>query len=79
MEHEMRAEYAEAAEDAEAGSPRAGGPVKLWHMVRLDDTRSMCGRELRPDAAVQSADVWGTAAAEPFCHSCGALYLREVP
>ncbi|MEF3115953.1 hypothetical protein [Streptomyces chrestomyceticus] len=76
MEHEMRAEH---AEDAEAGSPQAGGPVKLWHMVRLDGTRSMCGRELRPDAAVQSADAWGTAAAEPFCHSCGALYLREVP
>lgn len=82
MEHEMRAEYAEdagGAAGAEAGSSQAHAPVKLWHMVRLDGTRSMCGRELRPDAAVQSADAWGTAAAEPFCHSCGALYLREVP
>ncbi|MFK8849020.1 hypothetical protein [Streptomyces sp. Ac-502] len=72
MEHEMRAEY------AEGGSPQEGAPVKLWHMVRLDGTQSMCGRELRPDAAVQPSDAWGTAAGEPFCHSCGALYLREV-
>ncbi|MFH8348101.1 hypothetical protein [Streptomyces sp. NPDC018045] len=74
MEHEMRAEYAEAE-----APPSADTPVKLWHMVRLDATQSMCGRELQPEAAVQSADAWGTAAAEPFCHSCGALYLREVP
>ncbi|WP_030375293.1 hypothetical protein [Streptomyces rimosus] len=74
MEHEMRAEY------ADGGSPRApDARVKIWHMVRLDGTLSMCGRELQPDAAVQSADAWGTSAAEPFCHSCGALYLREVP
>ncbi|MEV5593112.1 hypothetical protein [Streptomyces sp. NPDC052496] len=72
MEHEMRAEY------AEADSPPKDAPVKLWHMVRLDGTQAMCGRELQPEAAVQPADAWGTAAAEPFCHSCGALYLREV-
>ncbi|MEN2421795.1 hypothetical protein AABB02_27290 [Streptomyces rimosus] len=74
MEHEMRAEY------ADDGSPREpDARVKIWHMVRLDSSLSMCGRELQPDAAVQSADAWGTSAAEPFCHSCGALYLREVP
>lgn len=74
MEHEMRAEY------ADGGSPGgADAPVRMWHMVRLDGTLSMCGRELQPEAAVQPADAWGTPAAEPFCHSCGALYLREVP
>ncbi|MFF2924744.1 hypothetical protein ACFVTP_20465 [Streptomyces celluloflavus] len=73
MEHEMRAEY------EESGPPRADAPVKIWHMVRLDGAHAMCGRELDPAAATQSAETWGTPAGEPFCHSCGAMYLREHP
>lgn len=74
MEHEMRAEY----EEGVAPRPEAA-PVKLWHMVRLDGTLAMCGRELDESAATQSADAWGTPKAEPFCHTCGAMWLREVP
>ncbi|MEU5267807.1 hypothetical protein [Streptomyces hygroscopicus] len=74
MQHEMRAEY-------EEGSPGrvAGAPVKIWHMVRANGTTAMCGRELDPDAETQAADLWGSADSGPFCHSCGAMYLREVP
>ncbi|NGO74059.1 hypothetical protein [Streptomyces boncukensis] len=74
MEHDMRAEYAEGV------SPR--GPdarVKIWHMVRRDGTTAMCGRPLAPGAATQPSELWGTPEGEPFCHTCGALYLREVP
>ncbi|MGG7570239.1 hypothetical protein [Streptomyces sirii] len=74
MEYEMRAEY------EEGGSPaQADAPVKIWHMVRLDETQAICGHDLDPGSATQPSDAWGTHAAEPFCHSCGALYLREVP
>ncbi|MFG2830035.1 hypothetical protein ACGFWI_21640 [Streptomyces sp. NPDC048434] len=73
MEHEMRAEYEEGV------LPHADTPVKIWHMVRLEGTIAMCGRELAPAAATQTAAVWGTPKGEPFCHSCGAMYLREHP
>ncbi|MCQ4043715.1 hypothetical protein ACFOSC_11385 [Streptantibioticus rubrisoli] len=74
MEHEMRAEYEEGVSPQQEGAT-----VKIWHMVRLGGTTAMCGRELDPAAATQPADAWGTPKGEPFCHSCGALYLREVP
>lgn len=74
MEHEMRAEY---EEDSSPRDPEAR--VKIWHMVRLDDVDAMCGRRLDPNASTQPAEAWGTPEGEPFCHSCGALYLREVP
>ena len=74
MEHEMRAEYAEGAAPGQQDAE-----VKIWHMVRLEGTTAMCGRELYADAPTQPADAWGTPQGEPFCHSCGALYLREVP
>ena len=73
MEHEMRAEYEEGV------LPHEDTPVKIWHMVRLEGTTAMCGRELAPAAATQSAEAWGTRQGEPFCHTCGALYLREHP
>lgn len=72
MRHEMRAEYAPGVEPAENVA------VKIWHMVRREQTTAMCGRELGERAATQSEDLWGRTE-EPFCHSCGALYLREVP
>lgn len=74
MYHQMRAEYSRGDEGRLAGEP-----VKIWHMVRGEETTSMCGRELGPAAPTQSADLWATERAGPFCHSCGALYLREVP
>ncbi|WP_326598433.1 hypothetical protein [Streptomyces sp. NBC_01803] len=73
MRHLMRAEY----EDAEPGTGRPG-PVKTWHMVRGEDAVAMCGRVLQPGAEALSDEEWGRTA-EPFCHTCGALYLREVP
>ncbi|MGK5532581.1 hypothetical protein [Streptomyces sp. URMC 129] len=71
MRHLMRAEH----EDAESADP---GAVKTWHMVRGEESVAMCGRELRPDARTLPEAEW-FAAAEPACHTCGALYLREVP
>ncbi|MFF4649505.1 hypothetical protein [Streptomyces sp. NPDC001380] len=68
MAYEMRAEY-----DAEDGA------IRHWHMVEDGGVRALCGRDLDPGAPTQSADAWGSEAAEPFCHSCGALYLRQVP
>ncbi|MEV0370184.1 hypothetical protein AB0I10_10200 [Streptomyces sp. NPDC050636] len=73
MEHEMRAEYEEGV------LPHEDTPVKIWHMVRRDGTTAMCGRPLAPAAATQSAEGWGTPTSEPFCHTCGAMYLREHP
>lgn len=72
MRYEMRAEY--GPDD----QPAPDAPVKIWHMVRTGATSALCGRELAPEAATQSDEMWGRMT-EPFCHSCGALYLREVP
>ncbi|SFD57215.1 hypothetical protein [Streptomyces aidingensis] len=69
MEHAMRAEYPH-------DDPGAG--VKSWHMVRGEGNAAMCGRELLPDAELRPDSDWGTTA-EPMCHTCGAMYLREVP
>lgn len=70
----MRAEYPEGV------SPRdAGARVELWHMVRGGAATAMCGRELDPAAATMSSDAWATSEATPFCHTCGALFLRETP
>ncbi len=68
MRHVVRAEYKDDPPDA----------VKTWHMVRGDGNVAMCGRELRPDAESRPDTAWGRTR-EPFCHTCGALYLREVP
>ncbi|MCT9088764.1 hypothetical protein N4G70_07755 [Streptomyces sp. ASQP_92] len=56
-----------------------GETLKEWHMVRGEEQRSMCGRDLAEGAAELPDDAWGTDSARPFCHTCGALYLREVP
>ncbi|MEO3753350.1 hypothetical protein [Streptomyces sp. B6B3] len=82
MRHQIRAEYADTETRAEDDPGRRGrdeGPaVKTWHMVREDEPAAMCGRALTPDAAVLSEEEWGRTD-ESFCHTCGALYLREVP
>ncbi|UGY94568.1 hypothetical protein [Streptomyces gobiensis] len=78
MRYEMRAEYGPAGRSEESPEPAALGPVKVWHMVREGETAALCGRDLSAQAATQSAEAWG-ATTEPFCHTCGALYLREVP
>ncbi|MEU0282897.1 hypothetical protein ACIOGX_10425 [Streptomyces sp. NPDC088147] len=74
MEYEMRAQYAEGASPHDA-EPR----FEIWHMTRLDRTTALCGRELDPDAATQSAHAWGTPAGQPLCHACGASYIHQVP
>ncbi|MFC0599578.1 hypothetical protein [Streptomyces palmae] len=73
MQHEMRAEYEEGSSGRVAGAP-----VMIWHMVRGAGTAALCGRELAADAETLPAEEWG-AAEETRCHSCDAVYLREVP
>jgi hypothetical protein len=68
MRHRMRAEYV-------ADRP---GVVKTWHMVRGEEAVAMCGRTLPAGADTLSDQDWGRTP-EPDCHTCGALYLREVP
>ncbi|MFD9789936.1 hypothetical protein ACFWXK_03195 [Streptomyces sp. NPDC059070] len=69
MEHHIVAEMIEPG----------GSTLKEWHMVRGDAAVSMCGRELDLKEKNLPADAWGTEQARPFCHTCGALFLREVP
>ncbi|WP_432096364.1 hypothetical protein [Streptomyces sp. bgisy100] len=71
-----RAKRRRKQREAEDGSGL--GAVKMWHMVRNSGTTALCGRELDPRAAIRPEDSWGTTR-EPFCHTCGATYLREVP
>ncbi|MFG3280856.1 hypothetical protein [Streptomyces sp. NPDC048111] len=56
-----------------------GDTLKEWHMVRGDEQHAMCGHELEANAEEQPDGAWGTDTAHPFCHTCGALYLRETP
>ncbi|GAA0585106.1 hypothetical protein [Streptomyces crystallinus] len=56
-----------------------GDTLKEWHMVRAGQEVSMCGRTLDMTRPQLPADAWGTEQARPFCHTCGALFLREVP
>ncbi|WP_371650217.1 MULTISPECIES: hypothetical protein [unclassified Streptomyces] len=69
MEHHIVAEMIEPG----------GSTLKEWHMVRAGQSVSMCGRELDMNEQELPADAWGTERARPFCHTCGALFLREVP
>ncbi|MGP4109901.1 hypothetical protein ACTWP5_03145 [Streptomyces sp. 4N509B] len=73
MRHQMRAEY-----DGQAAGEPDGAAVRSWHMVRGDEHVAMCGRALEPGARTLPESEWGRTA-EPFCHTCGAMYLREVP
>lgn len=68
MVYEMRAEYAPDA---------TSGPVRRWHMTRNGDLSALCGHAVAADAETMSEDGWGKTLA-PFCHLCGALYLRQV-
>lgn len=69
MKHELRAEYAD---------DERRDTVKSWHIVRGGETEAMCGHLLLPDAEARPDTDWGRTP-EPMCHTCGALYLREVP
>ncbi|MFG2191433.1 hypothetical protein [Streptomyces sp. NPDC048639] len=75
--HELRAEH-RAAAPGQSGRLGGLGPVKTWHMVRGSGTTAMCGRALDPVAASRPEEDWGRTR-EICCHTCGALYLREVP
>ncbi|GAB3116537.1 hypothetical protein GCM10027160_25830 [Streptomyces calidiresistens] len=88
MRHLMRAETV-GTPGTPGDTGRADGPrdgrgtdtavaVKTWHMVRGQETRAMCGRQLAADSITRSDEDWGRTE-EPMCHTCGALYLREVP
>ncbi|MCE7083207.1 hypothetical protein [Streptomyces sp. ST2-7A] len=88
MRHLMRAETRErpgtdrgtgsGATRSDATGNDATGTVKTWHMVRGAETLAMCGRQLAADSVTRSDEDWGRTE-EPMCHTCGALYLREVP
>jgi hypothetical protein len=67
--YEMRAEYADGG---------SSGKIRQWHMIRDNGTTALCGVELSPEAEKQSDEAWSHTH-EKFCHTCGALYLREVP
>ncbi|TDU02082.1 hypothetical protein EDD99_0467 [Streptomyces sp. 846.5] len=67
--YEMMAEY--------AGGGTAG-PIVQWHMIRDNGTTALCGVRLDPAAEKISDEAWGHTR-EKFCHTCGALYLRQVP
>ncbi|WP_235619033.1 hypothetical protein [Embleya scabrispora] len=75
--YELCAEYAEYAGAAGAAGGDTATPIKLWHMIRNAGTDALCGRALRPHAETRSDLEWGTI--HPVCHTCGALYLRQVP
>ncbi|MEZ0066315.1 hypothetical protein ABIA32_002325 [Streptacidiphilus sp. MAP12-20] len=62
----MRAEYGR------------GGTVKAWHMMKDGRLTALCGRDLAADAATLTDHDWAHTS-EPICHTCGALYLRQVP
>lgn len=74
---EMRAEW-EFPEE-EATHPKSGRRIRYWHMVRDGRAQGLCGRDLDPQAPTQSETYWGQTGDIPFCHTCGALYLRQVP
>lgn len=69
MEHHIIAERTEPG----------GDTIKEWHMVRAGDTAAMCGHKIDLTEATLPPEAWGTEQAKPFCHSCGALFLRESP
>ncbi|MCX4553916.1 hypothetical protein OG204_31540 [Streptomyces sp. NBC_01387] len=73
-------EYVMQADLEDGSSPTDEHPtVRFWHMVHVSEETALCGRELDPAAPKQSPDTWGTPESQPFCHTCGALYLRQVP
>lgn len=80
MRHEMRAEHEHEGEGEgrDEGPGGGGGAVRSWHMARDGEATAMCGRALAPGAKTLPDEEWGRTT-EPCCHTCGALYLREVP
>lgn len=55
-----------------------GGEIKLWHMMKDGALTALCGHDLDPAAPVAHDSDWSHTT-EPVCHTCGALYLRQVP
>ncbi|MER6261122.1 hypothetical protein ABT203_16300 [Streptomyces sp900105245] len=73
MEFQLRAEYAEGTTPPRSGEARD----TTWHMTEAGEARALCGRNLDPASETRPAEAWGTEAAESFCRSCGAQYLRQ--
>jgi hypothetical protein len=70
--YELRAEYGPA--------PGAGGerPVRLWHFAEAGTDRSLCDRELLPEAARLPVAEWENIASTG-CWTCFSLYVRTLP
>jgi hypothetical protein len=62
-------------EETQGGGTR--GRVRSWHMVRVGETVAMCGKPLSPGGTTLPEEEWGRPP-EMCCHTCGAMYLREV-
>ncbi|MBB4947993.1 hypothetical protein F4556_003528 [Kitasatospora gansuensis] len=69
MEHQMRAEY---------GPDGQSGGVKSWHITVGDTITAMCGHELVAGGETREPTRWSEQP-DLNCHTCGALFLREVP
>ncbi|MFI5529026.1 hypothetical protein ACIA8O_10800 [Kitasatospora sp. NPDC051853] len=69
MEHQMRAEY---------GPDGQSGGVKSWHITTVGTSTAMCGHELESGAETREPTRWSEQP-DLNCHTCGALFLREVP
>ncbi|WP_042417306.1 hypothetical protein [Streptacidiphilus anmyonensis] len=54
------------------------GGVKMWHMTKDGALTALCNRDLDPAAPVDHDSAWAHTK-QPLCHTCGALYLRQVP
>ncbi|WP_042402235.1 hypothetical protein [Streptacidiphilus carbonis] len=67
--YEMRAEYVTGP---------AGRRIGQWHMIKDNGITALCGYDTDPAAEKMSDLAWGHTE-EKFCHTCGAIYLREVP
>jgi hypothetical protein len=47
-------------------------------MMKDGALTALCNRDLDPAAPVAHDSEWAHTT-EPLCHTCGALYLRQVP
>jgi hypothetical protein len=54
------------------------GSIRAWHMMKDGALTALCNRDLTPDAPQMNDSDWAHTK-EPICHTCGALYLRQVP
>lgn len=68
--YQLRAEY--------QGEEHVPEQVRFWHVVADGSAEALCGRAIDEDAAHLPVADWGDTP-DPMCHTCGALWLRQVP